>query len=216
MNKHDELLARLDDWKTHTPTPTGISVIKSDVANAAAAIRALQAQLLNEKIMREAELSVCVEQLETERRARERLQTIFDEAIRIQGDDEALKYVTSLNSIPVTRCTVSADLIRQLVEGRRAAERKAYESANAFVEFRRTTYYLAIEHAEAAERQLAELREAVMVYLKAKCTESDHRRQSHYPSAPHETRRQYARLVPGDMDVTAAAEAALRKLVEDK
>ena len=150
MNEHDELLARLDDWKTHTPTPTGISVIKSDVANAAAAIRALQAQLLNEKIMRE------------------------------------------------------------------AAERKAYESANAFVEFRRTTYYLAIEHAEAAERQLAELREAVMVYLKAKCTESDHRRQSHYPSAPHETRRQYARLVPGDMDVTAAAEAALRKLVEDK
>jgi hypothetical protein len=39
-------------------------------------------------------------------------------ATEIQGDDEVLKYVTSGNAIPVTRCTVSADLIRQLVADR--------------------------------------------------------------------------------------------------
>jgi hypothetical protein len=53
-----------------------------------------------------------------------RLRAMFAAATEIQGDDEVLKYVTSGNAIPVTRCTVSADLIRQLVarsaEGRRA------------------------------------------------------------------------------------------------
>jgi hypothetical protein len=43
------------------------------------------------------------------------------EATRVLGDDEVLQYVTSGNAIPVTRCTVSADLIRQLVGTRRAA-----------------------------------------------------------------------------------------------
>jgi hypothetical protein len=53
-----------------------------------------------------------------------RLRAMFAAATDVQGDDEVLKYVTSGNAIPVTRCTVSADLIRQLVarsaEGRRA------------------------------------------------------------------------------------------------
>jgi hypothetical protein len=44
-----------------------------------------------------------------------RLRAMFAAATEIQGDDEVLKYVTSGNAIPVTRCTVSADLIRQLV-----------------------------------------------------------------------------------------------------
>ena len=47
-----------------------------------------------------------------------RLQAIFDAATEIQGDDEVLKYVRSGNAIPVTRCTVSADLIRQLLSAR--------------------------------------------------------------------------------------------------
>lgn len=47
-----------------------------------------------------------------------RLWAIFDAATEVQGDAEVLRYVTSGNAIPVTRCTVSADLIRQLVEGR--------------------------------------------------------------------------------------------------
>ena len=45
-----------------------------------------------------------------------RLKAIFDEATSIQGDDEVIKYVTSGNACPVTRCTVSADLIRQLLD----------------------------------------------------------------------------------------------------
>ena len=45
-----------------------------------------------------------------------RLKAIFDEAVSIQGDDEVIKYVTSGNACPVTRCTVSADLIRQLLD----------------------------------------------------------------------------------------------------
>lgn len=49
------------------------------------------------------------------------LKTVFDAATAIQGDDEVLKYVTSGNAIPVTRCTVSADLIRQLVADRQSA-----------------------------------------------------------------------------------------------
>jgi hypothetical protein len=44
-----------------------------------------------------------------------RLRAMFAAATDVQGDDEVLKYVTSGNAIPVTRCTVSADLIRQLV-----------------------------------------------------------------------------------------------------
>jgi hypothetical protein len=44
-----------------------------------------------------------------------RLRAMFAAATEVQGDDEVLKYVTSGNAIPVTRCTVSADLIRQLV-----------------------------------------------------------------------------------------------------
>lgn len=50
----------------------------------------------------------------------DRLRDMFAAATEVQGDDEVLKYVTSGNSIPVTRCTVSADLIRQLVDQRRA------------------------------------------------------------------------------------------------
>lgn len=45
-------------------------------------------------------------------------------ATEIQGDAEVLKYVTSGNAIPVTRCTVSADLIRQLVTARSLASEK--------------------------------------------------------------------------------------------
>lgn len=47
-----------------------------------------------------------------------RLETMFAAAVEIQGDDEVLRYVKSGNAIPVTRCTVSADLIRQLVAAR--------------------------------------------------------------------------------------------------
>jgi hypothetical protein len=53
-----------------------------------------------------------------------RLQAIFDAATEVQGDAEVLRYVTSGNAIPVTRCTVSADLIRQLVAGRTAAQQE--------------------------------------------------------------------------------------------
>ena len=53
---------------------------------------------------------------------RDALQGERDRATAILGDDEVMQYVTSGNAIPVTRCTVSADLIRQLVEGRRNAE----------------------------------------------------------------------------------------------
>lgn len=48
-----------------------------------------------------------------------RFEKMYQEATAIQGDEEVLLYVTSGNAIPVTRCTVSADLIRQLVEARR-------------------------------------------------------------------------------------------------
>lgn len=41
--------------------------------------------------------------------------SMYQEAVAVQGDDEVLKYITSGNGIPVSRCTVSADLIRQLV-----------------------------------------------------------------------------------------------------
>jgi hypothetical protein len=49
-----------------------------------------------------------------------RLTAMFRAATEVQGDAEVLRYVTSGNAIPVTRCTVSADLIRQLVTGRTA------------------------------------------------------------------------------------------------
>jgi hypothetical protein len=52
-----------------------------------------------------------------------RLRAMFAAATEVQGDHEVLKYVTSGNAIPVTRCTVSADLIRQLVAARSATGR---------------------------------------------------------------------------------------------
>jgi hypothetical protein len=48
-----------------------------------------------------------------------RFEIMYQEATKVLGDEEVLQYVTSGNTIPVTRCTVSADLIRQLVEARR-------------------------------------------------------------------------------------------------
>lgn len=48
-----------------------------------------------------------------------RFEKMYEEATLIVGDEECLLYVKSSNSIPVTRCTISADLLRQLVEGRR-------------------------------------------------------------------------------------------------
>lgn len=55
---------------------------------------------------------------EAAERERDALKSMVDAATEIQGDAEVLKYVTSSNAVPVTRCTVSADLIRQLVAGR--------------------------------------------------------------------------------------------------
>ena len=46
----------------------------------------------------------------------QRYRAIFNQSTVIQGDDDVIKYVTSGNAIPVTRCTVSADLIRSLIE----------------------------------------------------------------------------------------------------
>jgi hypothetical protein len=37
------------------------------------------------------------------------------EATEVRGDADVLAYITSGNAVPVTRCTVSADLIRQLL-----------------------------------------------------------------------------------------------------
>jgi hypothetical protein len=51
----------------------------------------------------------------------QRFERMHEEATKVLGDAEVLQYVTSGNAIPVSRCTVSADLIRQLVAGRRAA-----------------------------------------------------------------------------------------------
>lgn len=65
------------------------------------------------------------QELATAVKQRDHLQSMFDVATEIQGDDEAIKYVTSGNSVPVTRCTVSADLLRQLIEGRAAAVKRA-------------------------------------------------------------------------------------------
>jgi hypothetical protein len=73
-------------------------------------------------LARELEASLAVAEKE-----RGRLQAMFDEAVRVQGDAEVLKYVTSGNTVPVTRCTVSADLIRQLVTDRTAAEARIAE-----------------------------------------------------------------------------------------
>lgn len=50
----------------------------------------------------------------------QRFERMYQEATQVLGDKEVLQYVTSGNAIPVTRCVVSADLIRQLVEGRRS------------------------------------------------------------------------------------------------
>jgi hypothetical protein len=44
---------------------------------------------------------------------------MYEEATKVLGDEEVLQYVTSGNAIAVTRCTVSADLIRQLIDGRK-------------------------------------------------------------------------------------------------
>lgn len=48
----------------------------------------------------------------------EKFENMYKQATRVLGDAEVLAYVTSGNSIPVTRCTVSADLIRQLLNQR--------------------------------------------------------------------------------------------------
>lgn len=74
------------------------------------------------------ELAFTKEQLAAATKDRDRLQSLFDAATEIQGDDEVIKYVTSGNAIPVTRCTVSADLLRQLIGGRSAATKRADEA----------------------------------------------------------------------------------------
>lgn len=51
----------------------------------------------------------------------------YELATAIQGDEEVLRYVKSGNAVPVTRCTVSADLIRQLVENRRSRDAASNE-----------------------------------------------------------------------------------------
>lgn len=60
-----------------------------------------------------------------------RFERMHDEATHVYGDDEVLGYVRSGNAIPVTRCTVSADLIRQLLGARNdiTAEDRAWAAA---------------------------------------------------------------------------------------
>ena len=65
-------------------------------------------------------IGFALEEISRELKELKRLRDMYAQATVIQGDDEVLRYVKSGNSIPVDRCTVSADLIRQLVADRSA------------------------------------------------------------------------------------------------
>lgn len=76
-------------------------------------------------------------ELERSERERIRLQDLFDRATQPLTLDQYREYITSANAIPVTRCQVSAEHLRQLIERCAQAER----------------------HRDALREQLAELRE---------------------------------------------------------